>query len=569
MPRRRRPCLLPLVGLLTVLTLMSGALASCAGIFRDKELNKVAEIIDAAPDSAYRMLQAVDTTLLAEYDRMRYVYLHTRACDKLRLPISWPGEMQEAADYIDATGSDEAEKADAHYYAGIAHKKNRAFASAVASFLKSLEYKSDTRTRAFTYSNLRYCYAEQRLYEEAIVAAKQAAAAFHEVNSRRSESFAYRKIGDHYAEMEHSNVDSAKHYLHKCIEMARAIPDSSEIAESLSAIAQIQAFTGHLQEAFAYSDSSLRMCPAGADSMHLLFSRALVFAKALQRDSAVYYFRRSNPDRYSLSGKYGIYTELWKMEDALGNTEMKAFYSDSIIHYRQLMERNDEHLDIKNLVASHERRLLMQQHREERTRMINFYTITIVLFLVVVLYVLNDRMWLSLRIHEQKNDIKLRILDLKESISSLPEEPTLPAQLREKRAEQLHLCHKGFNATNAARQLTVLKGKMHPASDPPAGREAEQPAAKGLPSVRQQIADAIAGAYADIYQDMLSGYAGRLKQADCLLCILSSMGCSTDVCAAVLGSSPEATRRRRSRIYQVISAEDMALFFPKNAMKNA
>ena len=79
----KRPYPLPLVGLLTVLTLMSGALASCAGIFRDKALNRVEEIINAAPDSAYQMLQAVDTTLLSEYDRMRYVYLHTRACDKL------------------------------------------------------------------------------------------------------------------------------------------------------------------------------------------------------------------------------------------------------------------------------------------------------------------------------------------------------------------------------------------------------------------------------------------------------------------------------------------------------
>lgn len=69
-------------------------LGSCRGIdFKNRELTDAECIINTYPDRALGMIEGIDASGLTETDHARYVYLRTRACDKLHLPITWPDEM--------------------------------------------------------------------------------------------------------------------------------------------------------------------------------------------------------------------------------------------------------------------------------------------------------------------------------------------------------------------------------------------------------------------------------------------------------------------------------------------
>ncbi len=52
-----------------------------------------------------------------------------------------------------------------------------------------------------------------------------------------------------------------------------------------------------------------------------------------------------------------------------------------------------------------------------------------------------------------------------------------------------------------------------------------------------------------------------MSNDDCLICSLACCGCSKEVVSAILGSSEEAVRRRKSRVKQKLSPVLFAFFF--------
>lgn len=153
------------------LLLILSALYGCRPDVADPPLMVQAEsVLQSHPDSAYRLLEQIDTTSLTPVQRAHHCYLFTAATDKLRLPITWHEEMSRAADLYAPTVNDDETKARIYYYAGHVNQINDKDSAAVEYFFRSLDYQNEnvpTRMLVFTYEGIFLSYYNQSYFSEA------------------------------------------------------------------------------------------------------------------------------------------------------------------------------------------------------------------------------------------------------------------------------------------------------------------------------------------------------------------------------------------------------------------
>ena len=107
-------------------------------------LKEAESIIQAHPDSALSMIQAIDTTKLYSAKlKAKYSLLKTMALDKNYVDVADFSVLQPAIDFYSRYGNNH-NKALVNYYSGIIHYHKKDYESAIISFYEALKYAQRT-----------------------------------------------------------------------------------------------------------------------------------------------------------------------------------------------------------------------------------------------------------------------------------------------------------------------------------------------------------------------------------------------------------------------------------------
>ena len=313
-----------------------------------------------------------------------------------------------------------------------------------------------------------------------------------------------------------------------------------------------------------------------------------------ERDSALAYLTPERMNSMSVRGRMNYYHQLYKMEQALGNTTMQVRWADSLLSCRQQIEEQDNSSAIRNLV--HQRQLgLVEQQYQQKLTMTYLWVITalvIILFVIVARYALT---WKERRNLQRKEDLRTKMLlllmqneqeeesqeeeetaefdeemhqndssDTKASSTAPQQEATTelsairPANgavqrgeaptahlMTQLRREQLKQCRTLFERSDSARIMQRLRMSAMPKLN-----EAQ----------RQDLQQEILLCFGDVCQSLLLEYAPRLKANDALMCLALYLGCDHRQCAVLMGTTENGVRSRKKRVKQTLSPEDFDLF---------
>ncbi len=550
-------------------------LGSCRGLdFKNRVLTDAERIINTYPDSALGMIEGIDATSLTATDRARYVYLRTRACDKLHRPITWPDEMQAAADHLDSLLQDYRDTlALVHYYSGIAHMANHRPKEAVAGFLRSLEYQGTNPSRIGkkTYGNLYQCYWEQDLRKEAKESSLRSFDIAKALNDSSEMIMAAKNVAFGFGRM--GDMDSAFLYANIAKKIAFVLGDSSDISEIAHTLSVIYQANSDYDSALYYSDYAFQMHPRKIDvERALFFTRGVIFEKLGDRDSALFYFNDLLKDTLVYL-KFDTFQQLYRLEKNTGHFVEASMYADSVIYYRELLQEENRGQEIRDLIELHQE-MLHKKEQEQFYYIISFIMIGLVMLVIVVyLFMSNRGKKKLLAKNKELADLRAKIVALKGEVAAAKEQEEKKAEAESHSGEAISVATLQESATSALLTQEILQLQQQQIGlcaemlqRRPEYSELEALRVHPSPVVtnerRDLLVNAIVNTFSDVYQELLSEYP-TLNNQDCLYCLMSYMHYGTKLCAALTGNSEEAVRQRKYRIKKRIRPEAFELFFGK------
>lgn len=547
-----RPC-----GILLALVVLH----SCGlKVPRDPTLDEVEAVINARPDSALGMLVNMDTIALDGTGRARYVYLKTRACDKLHISITWPEEMQSAADVLDSVMRGQNDTlALVHYYAGIAHEDNRRFYEAVISFLKSLDYQNPapSRIKRFTYQNLYSCYWKQNLKKEAKNAILHTLDIATKLKDDPSVCEMLAQTAMVYGFLQEK--DSALLFARKSVAKATVIKDSTALSMALRTMSVIYRTCEEYDSARYYQDKAFDTHPRGEKiDSHWLFSKAVFFANTDNRDSALSLFAELLPDA-DLQMKHDIYQQWYDLEKRTGHQQEASSCSDSLIYYRNELDKCNQGQEILNRIAEHrhtESQKTLQTRLYKKGGIIGL--LLVLLALVALLFLRHNRRHLKEK-RQEVTALREKMVDLQKQMEVLQKQKGQSGNANEEeqdvteekilalQGEQIRLCFRIFRLRPEHKRIEAVSLESTPA----------------LNTIeRASIADAIVYEFSAVLGWLRADYP-QLTVEDVFYCLLSRIGYNTKVCAALMGKSMPTLREQKSRIKKKVSPAFFLFFFNK------
>lgn len=322
------------------LLLILSALYSCRPNAAEPPLMMQAEsVLQSHPDSAYRLLEQIDTASLTPVQRAHHCYLFTAATDKLGLPITWHEEMSQAADLYAPTVNDDETKARIYYYAGLANQRNHKDSAAVSYLYRSLDYQEEsvpTRLLVFTYEGIFLSYFNQSYFSEACKFIEKEVDLCRKTNNSFGEVWSLQKYAHTLICLE--KYEEAVLILEDC---RRAIEKYNYPywGPYYASCATLYRYKGEYEKALAYNDSALHNFNELNNGFASYYARANIFFKMHNVDSAFVYYMKA------LKGGDGernqaIYTSLIELAPLTSlDDHLERSYADSLAHYTELKER--------------------------------------------------------------------------------------------------------------------------------------------------------------------------------------------------------------------------------------
>ena len=305
----------------------------------DKEvvalLDRAEALMEAAPDSASRLLHAADSAIArqSEPTRMRHAVLLAQANNKLYQPLPSDTTFQEVVDYYDRHGSPNQQLL-AHYLLGCIYRDRNEAPQALQCYYDAIE-KADTLSPDCDYTTLFSVYGQmgdvlhdQVMPEEEIEALKQYSKwALKAGNVRdyilgiRTMAGAYELLGDTTHILATEEKAHALFLKHNLPEEAAASYNSSiyihlERGNYRKAKQLMDIFEN--QSGFFDNKGNIK-----TRREHYYYAKGLYYQGIHQLDSAEFFFRRLLSHQYFSDGYRGLmHTYMEK-----GNTDSVLFYA--------------------------------------------------------------------------------------------------------------------------------------------------------------------------------------------------------------------------------------------------
>ena len=350
-------------------------------------LTQAEEVLQSYPDSAYLLLQQVDTVSLTPVQRAHYCYLFTAASDKLGHTITWPDAMRQAAEIYAPVAKDNDTKARLYYYAGMANQRNHRDSVAVACFYRSLDYQDEsipTRLLVFTYEGLYLSYYNQNYFTEACEFIEKTV-----VLCKKTQN----KIGEVWALHQYAHTLMCIKEREKGVEVLEELRSTAEqynlpyAGAYYSSYSSLYRIMGDYEKALAYNDTALLRRSANSNVYAFYYARANILKSMNNADSAfVYYMKALDGD--DIERKRDIYSFLIEISPYtdLDNYLEKSF-ADSLSHYTHLKEKMVKPQEIATIEKNWRQKKIQEESNRKNIRIFVLATLFMTIAVNVYFYI--------------------------------------------------------------------------------------------------------------------------------------------------------------------------------------
>jgi len=350
-------------------------------------LPSVDSLMNSRPDSAYNVLNSIpEGALHTRRDRAYYALLMTQARHKNYIPLRNDSLINVAVNYY--KGSRNHEKyARSLLYKGICVEEMKDPQKAMEIYAEAEKIALQTKdflTTGLINSQMAWLY--QKIFIENQVDIdryKRSMEYFRLAGHKRNEYSVASLLGQKYRST--AQLDSAYHYLHMALDLAREMEDSVALFHNYSLLAStylIDEDYPHARAIALYIIRNHGTVPFSSETYHTLSRAYAMMGKA---DSARYYYEniKKSSDPNSIHSQLKTLTEVLKAEnnyqDAIHYSEQYRRLADSIIDESRRMDLYEIEQRYNN-----QRLENINQRLEYRTRMNHYMIVLISLIAVIV-----------------------------------------------------------------------------------------------------------------------------------------------------------------------------------------
>ena len=342
-----------------------------------------------------------------------------------------------------------------------------------------------------------------------------------------------------------TDTDSVISYLRECRDLSDLYGDRYMALRSRIFIAKAIYLKGDFAGAEIIFDSIAKMEPElqNDHKIELAMERAWMYRHNGENEKALEILGAVNPNSLSLDGKRTRYEELYEISRTSGRFEKALVYRDSLSICQDSINNIISSEKLSDVENNYSKRLIRE---EEKQRLFWWIGGATVLILIIVIVFLNKNRAMKSRqvkLIERISELNVRLAELENRNDPQLSDTLSPLM------EKLRLTKEFYFTMPQSGLVSQLNMVPNPDDIPK----------EKIKTFTESIIGSFSEVVANLRQSMPS-----LTQDDALLCLLSYIGVNKDVSSAVMRSSEDALRKRKSRIKQKLPSELFNLFFSKS-----
>lgn len=340
------------------------------------------------------------------------------------------------------------------------------------------------------------------------------------------------------------NVDSVEMLLSECRDLSDVYGSRSMAGRSRIFLAKMSLLKGDPAKAKRILDSLASQSPLDEGLMiDLQMQRALLYEHQGKYLEVIDELDSIPRVGLSIDGKSNLYEMLYGASRKSGRLEEALLYRDSLVICRDSVNsiRNSEKLTETEF--NHSRRLMKE---EEKLRLMWWIGGTALLFMIgVIIFLSRSRAMKSrqLKLIERIAQLNSRLVELENRKTDTPKTDTLDPIM-----EKFRLTREFFFTLPQSELVNVLNMTPNPDDIPKEKLKA--------------LTESVTGTFAEVCANLRQTETD-VTQDDAWLCVCSYIDLNKDVTGAVMRSSDDALRKRKSRIRQKLPPALFELFFCK------
>lgn len=335
--------------------------------------------------------------------------------------------------------------------------------------------------------------------------------------------------------------------------LAECIGNDHIQAVALEKLAFIYIQTKDFINARKYLDESIKVRgDNGANNLEIILTQCELWLAEGNIDSAFDGYESIPNDSLNIYGKLTKATALFDILYKKGDYRRALAYRDSIQEYNDSISRMDGTQRVNAIEESYQLKI---KKEKERFQLLLWLSISYIVITLVVISVIIKNLRLKRAQIELMEKIKVLNVRISELMSSgdnpeLHDMPSVedPDSISSLIKQKFELSLKIFSGQS---QAGLLK-KLNFIKDFTASNKIELKA----------IYDALIGQFSSCCADLRQAFP-NMTNDDCIYSTLVFVGCSKEIISAVMMSSDEALRRRKSRIKQKLPESIFHFFFSK------
>ena len=375
-------------------------LASCRGGLRyPRSLTLADSLTECCPDSALRYLDRLRPAMdgAGEADRMYYRLLCVKAADKAYIPHTSDSLIRPVLDYYEQ-GGDARLLPVARYYAGRVSMDLGDAPQAISYFQKALESMGEQseflRQKRFVYTQMGELFIRQSLFDEALIAYKNALNCNDELNDTTEVIFSLTDLASAY-NFRNQRIEALK-CLGKAFELSKVSKNDDALPNITNQLARTYLHLHQTDSARKYIQKAMSHTTAASHNATLTIAID-IYSQIGKQDSVQLLCKQLLQSDDIFNKRYA-----WKQ---LANNEAYFHHDQAAIHYYKLWSKwNDsveavraqEQIAKINAVYNYQLRekeniRIQRENQERKFWLVLFFSLTLLLIVIMIYQILYNK----------------------------------------------------------------------------------------------------------------------------------------------------------------------------------
>ncbi len=340
-----------------------------------------------------------------------------------------------------------------------------------------------------------------------------------------------------------TNVDSVESLLKECRDLSDRYGFSYSAGRSRIFLSKMSTLKGDTEEAERILDSVAANPELALNNeIDLHFQRALIYEHQGKNIEAMRALDSIQSGELSLDGKGNLYQMRYQISRSSGRIEEALLYRDSLAICQDSVNKIKSSEILTAAESDYSKRMIREEAKQRLFWWISGAVLVLMIGVVIFLIKSRAMKMKQLKLIERISQLNARLVEFESRGEEEKADTLLPIM------EKFRLTREFYFTLQQSDLVGILN--MTPNPD-------------DIPKEKLKIMmDSVIGTFAEACANLRQAEKD-VTQDDAWLCVCSYIGLNKDVTAAVMKSSDDALRKRKSRVKQKLPAELFDLFFSK------